>query len=90
MYISGMYQSEYHVGRTRIRILMTDLSGARCRLTDWGVCRLARGCNRLRYIDLAGDALLTDLSVFELATNCPKLKRVGLVKVSPRLDPPLG
>lgn len=51
------------------------------RITDWGVCQLARTCNRLRYIDLAGDTLLSDVAVCALAANCPKLKRVGLVKV---------
>jgi hypothetical protein len=60
--------------------------GVSHRITDWGVCKLARGCNRLRYIDLAGDSLLSDLSVFELAANCPKLKRVGLVRVRTRVE----
>lgn len=30
----------------------------------------------------AGCQLLTDMSVFELAANLPRLKRIGLVRVS--------
>lgn len=42
-------------------------------------------CTRLRYIDLACCTLLTDLSVFELS-NLPKLRRIGLVRVSNLTD----
>jgi F-box and leucine-rich repeat protein GRR1 len=51
-------------------------------LTDRSICHLAQFCNRLRYIDLACCPQLTDLSVLELASNLPKLRRIGLVRVS--------
>jgi len=67
------------------------------RITDAAVTKLARSCTRLRYVDLAcawtyavnelhtdmrlGCPLLTNLSVFELSANLPKLRRIGLVKV---------
>ena len=51
-------------------------------ITDKAITSLARSCTRLRYIDLACCPLLTDLSVFELAQNLPRLKRIGLVRVS--------
>lgn len=51
-------------------------------ITDKAVRALAKSCTRLRYIDLACCPNLTDLSVFELAQNLPRLKRIGLVRVS--------
>ena len=53
-----------------------------CSITDRAVSHLARACTRLRYIDLACCPQLTDVSVFELAANLPKLRRIGLVRVS--------
>lgn len=38
--------------------------------------------------DCAGCALLTDQAVIELANNLPKLRRIGLVKVSHTWAPP--
>ncbi|KAI0065874.1 RNI-like protein, partial [Artomyces pyxidatus] len=54
-------------------------------ITDRSVKTLARACTRLRYIDLANCNLLTDMSVFELA-SLPKLRRIGLVRVSNLTD----
>ncbi|KAI0311970.1 hypothetical protein OF83DRAFT_1067964 [Amylostereum chailletii] len=54
-------------------------------ITDRSVKTLARSCTRLRYIDLANCSLLTDMSVFELA-SLPKLRRIGLVRVSNLTD----
>ncbi|EJD01637.1 RNI-like protein [Fomitiporia mediterranea MF3/22] len=54
-------------------------------ITDRSVRTLARSCTRLRYIDLACCPLLTDLSVFELS-GLPKLRRIGLVRVTNLTD----
>lgn len=54
-------------------------------ITDRSVKTLARTCTRLRYIDLANCNQLTDMSVFELA-SLPKLRRIGLVRVSSLTD----
>ncbi|KAI0268348.1 hypothetical protein BC834DRAFT_1040386 [Gloeopeniophorella convolvens] len=54
-------------------------------ITDRSVKTLARSCTRLRYIDLANCNQLTDMSVFELA-SLPKLRRIGLVRVSNLTD----
>ncbi|KZT60773.1 RNI-like protein, partial [Calocera cornea HHB12733] len=54
-------------------------------LTDRSIRALAAACTRLRYIDLACCALLTDMSVFELA-QLPKLRRIGLVRVTNLTD----
>lgn len=54
-------------------------------ITDAAIRLLAMSCTRLRYIDLACCTLLTDLSVFELS-NLPKLRRIGLVRVSNLTD----
>lgn len=60
-------------------VALSILTGS-FRITDRSVTQLARSCSRLRYIDLACCPLLTDLSVFELA-SLPKLRRIGLVRV---------
>ncbi|KAJ8507654.1 hypothetical protein ONZ45_g9989 [Pleurotus djamor] len=54
-------------------------------ITDRSVRTLARSCTRLRYVDFANCIHLTDLSVFELSL-LPKLRRVGLVRVSNLTD----
>ncbi|KAH8118777.1 RNI-like protein [Phellopilus nigrolimitatus] len=54
-------------------------------ITDRSVRTLARSCTRLRYIDLACCPLLTDMSVFELS-GLPKLRRIGLVRVTNLTD----
>ncbi|GJE85000.1 RNI-like protein [Phanerochaete sordida] len=54
-------------------------------ITDRSVRTLARSCTRLRYIDLANCVQLTDMSVFELS-SLPKLRRIGLVRVSNLTD----
>ncbi|EJU06618.1 RNI-like protein, partial [Dacryopinax primogenitus] len=54
-------------------------------LTDRSIRTLAASCTRLRYIDLACCTQLTDMSVFELAA-LPKLRRVGLVRVTNLTD----
>ncbi|KAI5117872.1 hypothetical protein M0805_006574 [Coniferiporia weirii] len=54
-------------------------------ITDKSVRTLARSCTRLRYIDLACCPLLTDMSVFELS-GLPKLRRIGLVRVTNLTD----
>ncbi|THH07183.1 hypothetical protein EW145_g3563 [Phellinidium pouzarii] len=54
-------------------------------ITDRSVRTLARSCARLRYIDLACCLLLTDMSVFELS-GLPKLRRIGLVRVTNLTD----
>ncbi|KZP00247.1 RNI-like protein [Calocera viscosa TUFC12733] len=54
-------------------------------LTDRSIRALASACTRLRYIDLACCQLLTDMSVFELA-QLPKLRRIGLVRVTNLTD----
>lgn len=51
-------------------------------ITDRSICHLVNSCTRLRYFDLACCSQLTDLSVTELAAKLPKLKRIGLVRVS--------
>ncbi|KAF7292290.1 SCF E3 ubiquitin ligase complex F-box protein GrrA [Mycena chlorophos] len=55
------------------------------KITDRSVRTLARSCTRLRYVDFANCVLLTDMSVFELSA-LPKLRRVGLVRVSNLTD----
>ncbi|KAJ7284001.1 RNI-like protein [Mycena rebaudengoi] len=59
--------------------------GHAAKITDRSVRTLARSCTRLRYIDFANCVLLTDMSVFELSA-LPKLRRVGLVRVSNLTD----
>ncbi|KAF7332049.1 SCF E3 ubiquitin ligase complex F-box protein GrrA [Mycena kentingensis (nom. inval.)] len=59
--------------------------GHAAKITDRSVRTLARSCNRLRYVDFANCVLLTDMSVFELSA-LPKLRRVGLVRVSNLTD----
>ncbi|KAJ7590898.1 hypothetical protein C8J56DRAFT_1162985 [Mycena floridula] len=59
--------------------------GHASKITDRSVRILARSCTRLRYIDFANCVLLTDMSVFELS-SLPKLRRVGLVRVSNLTD----
>lgn len=54
-------------------------------ITDRSIKSLARCCTRLRYVDFANCLLLTDMSVFELA-SLPKLRRIGLVRVSNLTD----
>ncbi|KAG8218649.1 hypothetical protein J3R82DRAFT_4314 [Butyriboletus roseoflavus] len=54
-------------------------------ITDRSIKSLARCCTRLRYVDFANCTLLTDMSVFELA-SLPKLRRIGLVRVSNLTD----
>lgn len=71
-------------------------------ITDRCIRTLARACTRLRYIDLASEyhlpihdnypdltlsdcVQLTDMSVFELSA-LPKLRRIGLVRVSNLTD----
>lgn len=54
-------------------------------ITDRSIKSLARCCTRLRYVDFANCSLLTDMSVFELA-SLPKLRRIGLVRVSNLTD----
>ncbi|CDO71371.1 hypothetical protein BN946_scf184908.g129 [Trametes cinnabarina] len=54
-------------------------------ITDRSINSLVRSCTRLRYIDLANCQQLTDMSVFELST-LPKLRRIGLVRVSNLTD----
>ncbi|OCB91198.1 RNI-like protein [Sanghuangporus baumii] len=54
-------------------------------ITDRSIRSLSRSCTRLRYIDLACCPLLTDLSVFELS-GLPKLRRIGLVRVTNLTD----
>ena len=56
-----------------------------CSITDKSVTALAKACTRLRYVDLACCPNLTDLSVLQLAENLPRLKRIGLVRVSNQL-----
>lgn len=51
-------------------------------ITDRSICHLVNYCTRLRYFDLACCSQLTDLSVTEIAAKLPKLKRIGLVRVS--------
>jgi len=59
--------------------------GHASKVSDRSVRTLARSCTRLRYVDFANCTLLTDMSVFELAT-LPKLRRIGLVRVSNLTD----
>ncbi|KAF8914177.1 hypothetical protein CPB84DRAFT_1840911 [Gymnopilus junonius] len=59
--------------------------GHASRITDRSVRVLARSCTRIRYIDFANCVHLTDMSVFELSA-LPKLRRVGLVRVSQLTD----
>ncbi|PPQ77719.1 hypothetical protein CVT25_011154 [Psilocybe cyanescens] len=59
--------------------------GHASRITDRAVRLLARACTRIRYIDFANCVNLTDMSVFELSL-LPKLRRVGLVRVSRLTD----
>ncbi|KAJ7228486.1 hypothetical protein GGX14DRAFT_413385 [Mycena pura] len=59
--------------------------GHAAKITDRSVRTLARSCTRLRYVDFANCVNLTDMSVFELSA-LPKLRRVGLVRVSNLTD----
>lgn len=59
--------------------------GHAAKITDRSIRTLARSCTRLRYVDFANCLLLTDMSVFELSA-LPKLRRVGLVRVSNLTD----
>ncbi|ESK94429.1 scf e3 ubiquitin ligase complex f-box protein grra [Moniliophthora roreri MCA 2997] len=59
--------------------------GHTSKITDKSVRTLARSCTRLRYVDFANCVLLTDMAVFELSA-LPKLRRVGLVRVSNLTD----
>ncbi|KAK2466112.1 hypothetical protein APHAL10511_001754 [Amanita phalloides] len=59
--------------------------GHASKINDRSVRTLARSCTRLRYVDFANCTSLTDMSVFELAT-LPKLRRIGLVRVSNLTD----
>ncbi|KAF8450517.1 hypothetical protein L210DRAFT_3639612 [Boletus edulis BED1] len=59
--------------------------GHAANITDRSIKSLARCCTRLRYVDFANCTLLTDMSVFELA-SLPKLRRIGLVRVSNLTD----
>ena len=75
--------------------------GHAANITDRSIKSLARCCTRLRYVDFASGShalsirlvlilpldctLLTDMSVFELA-SLPKLRRIGLVRVSNLTD----
>ncbi|KAF9268162.1 RNI-like protein [Marasmius fiardii PR-910] len=59
--------------------------GHTSKITDKSVRTLARSCTRLRYVDFANCVLLTDMAVFELS-SLPKLRRVGLVRVSNLTD----
>ena len=76
--------------------------GHAANITDRSIKSLARCCTRLRYVDFASKShasfgcvqhsphfldctLLTDMSVFELA-SLPKLRRIGLVRVSNLTD----
>ncbi|KAH7887601.1 hypothetical protein F5I97DRAFT_1861545 [Phlebopus sp. FC_14] len=54
-------------------------------ITDRSIKTLARCCTRLRYVDFANCVHLTDMSVFELS-SLPKLRRIGLVRVSNLTD----
>jgi F-box and leucine-rich repeat protein GRR1 len=56
-------------------------------ITDDAILRLSKSCTRLRYVDVANCAHLTDASVIALATSLPKLRRIGLVKVCQRCGP---
>lgn len=53
-------------------------------ITDDAILRLVKSCTRLRYVDVANCSNLTDASVIALSTSLPKLRRIGLVKVSYR------
>jgi hypothetical protein len=66
----------------RVLTIPASISFTSLSLTDRAICHLAQSCTRLRYIDLACCPQLTDLSVLELASNLPKLRRIGLVRVS--------
>ncbi|KIJ20312.1 hypothetical protein PAXINDRAFT_127013 [Paxillus involutus ATCC 200175] len=59
--------------------------GHAANITDRSIKSLARCCTRLRYVDFANCTLLTDMSVFELS-SLPKLRRIGLVRVSNLTD----
>ncbi|EEB91541.1 hypothetical protein MPER_10080, partial [Moniliophthora perniciosa FA553] len=59
--------------------------GHTSKITDKSVRTLARSCTCLQYVDFANCVLLTDMAVFELST-LPKLRRVGLVRVSNLTD----
>ncbi|KAF9569089.1 RNI-like protein [Agrocybe pediades] len=59
--------------------------GHASKITDRSVRLLARSCTRIRYIDFANCVNLTDMSVFELSA-LPKLRRIGLVRVSQLTD----
>ena len=75
--------------------------GHAANITDRSIKSLARCCTRLRYVDFASEShlhfgrlaltllsdctLLTDMSVFELA-SLPKLRRIGLVRVANLTD----
>ncbi|KIJ58308.1 hypothetical protein HYDPIDRAFT_55403, partial [Hydnomerulius pinastri MD-312] len=59
--------------------------GHAANITDRSIKTLARCCTRLRYVDFANCVLLTDMSVFELS-SLPKLRRIGLVRVSNLTD----
>ncbi|KAF9247362.1 hypothetical protein BU15DRAFT_39178 [Melanogaster broomeanus] len=59
--------------------------GHAAHISDRSIKSLARCCTRLRYVDFANCTLLTDMSVFELS-SLPKLRRIGLVRVSNLTD----
>ena len=57
-----------------------------CRMSDFGVKRLAAGCPKLTVVNLSGCKLLTDRSIIVLVQTCRELKILNLTRVTAITD----
>ena len=55
-------------------------------MTDAGFAKLAPGLPALTHLDLTGMKLVTDATVEALARNCPRLRTLHLMWVTPLTD----
>ena len=53
-----------------------------CRVSDFGVKRLAAGCPKLKVVNLSGCKLLTDRSIIVLAQTCQDIEILNLTRIT--------
>ena len=64
---------------------LTHCSVRNCQLTDLSICELAKCCNKLIMLALAGIHNLTDKCILALANNCPHMEELyvsGCTKIT--------
>ncbi|RYG65258.1 hypothetical protein EON64_12300 [archaeon] len=61
---------------------LTCLDLGDCNISDAGLLAVARGCKRLRFLNLENCTLLTDKSLVELAKNCVCMQLANLTNCS--------